>query len=324
MSQRATPPSPSPDAAAAPAPLAARVDPARLFAGYDARHHHLELRRAGRDLAGVVDAWAIDAVRAWAAREGLHARLEAVVARPAVATRAGGLRAGPAASAATVSEVRLGEPVEVVAEEGAWSKVRTGPDRYLGWIPAEHLTAAAPEATHAVTLLRSHAYAAPRVQGTVLARLAWGDRLRLRAEGEAFCEVLLPDGRTGFVPAPALTPLGEVPLASPLETWRPFLETPYVWGGGSAWGIDCSGFVQLLFRMAGSEVPRDADEQHAAGRAVETPEPGDVVCLRGHVGVYLGDDRMVHASGRAMRVVETPVLTSPEDEERFLGWVRFA
>lgn len=322
MSQRATPPSPSPDAAA-PARLAARVDPARLVSGYDARHHHLELRRAGRDLAGSVDAWALDAVRAWAAREGLHARLEAVVARPAVVARAGRLRSGPTVAASAVCEVRLGEPVEVVAEEGAWRKVRTGPDRYLGWIPGERLAAAAPAATHAVTLLRSHAYAAPRVQGTVLARLAWGDRLRLRAEGDGFCEVLLPDGRTGFVPASALTPLEEVPVRAPLESWRPFLGTPYLWGGGSAWGIDCSGFVQLLFRMAGRDVPRDADEQCAAGRAVQTPEPGDVACLRGHVGLYLGDDRMVHASGRAMRVVETPVLTSPEDEERFLGWVRF-
>ena len=323
MSQRATPTSPGPDAATA-APLAARSDPGRLVSGYDARHHHLELRRAGRDLAGTVDAWAVDPVRAWAVREGLHARLEAVVPRPAVVARAGSLRSGPTGAASAVSEVRLGEPVEVVAEEGPWRKVRTGPDRYLGWIPVDRLATAAPEATHAVTILRSHAYAAPRVQGAVLARLAWGDRLRVRADGEGFHEVLLPDGRTGFVPAPALTPIPEVPVRPPLESWRAFLDTPYLWGGGSAWGIDCSGFVQLLFRMAGRDVPRDADEQHADGREVETPEPGDLVCMQGHVGLYLGDDRMAHASGRAMRVVETPVLTGPEDEARFLGWVRFA
>lgn len=322
MSQPDTFTSPSLDAAAA-ASLATRVDPALLLSGYDARHHHLELRRAGRDLAGAVDAWAVDAVRAWAVREGLHARLEAVVPRPAVVARAGRLRAGPTHAAAAVSEVRLGEAVEVVAEEGAWRKVRTGPDRYLGWTPVERLATSAPEPTHAVTMVRSHVYAAPRVQGEALARLAWGDRLRLRAEGDGFHEVLLPDGRQGFVPAPALTPITDVPARPPLETWRAFLGTPYLWGGGSAWGVDCSGLVQLLFRMAGREVPRDADEQHAAGRAVETPEPGDVVCLQGHVGLYLGDDRMAHASGRAMQVVDTPALTSAEDEARFLGWVRF-
>ncbi len=301
-----------------------RVDPAPIVPEYDARHDQLELRAAGRVLAGSVDAEHLETVRAWAHAEGLDAAaVRAVVPELATVTRARLLRGAPAPSAEAVTEVRLGAPVEVVAREGAWRKVRTGSDRYLGWIHEDALAPQGPEATHLVTQLRSHAYAAPRVQGEVLAELAWGDRLRVRSDEGAFAEVALPDGRTAFVPAPVLTPWHDVRPVGPLESWRGFLGAPYLWGGGSAWGLDCSGLVQLLFRMAGVEVPRDGDEQWEAGRTVERPEPGDVVCMRGHVGLYLGDGRMAHASGRAMRVVETPVIDRPEDEERFLGYVRF-
>src|SRR6056297_137712 len=301
-----------------------RVDHAPIVPEYDARHDQLELRAAGRVLAGSVDAAHLETVRAWAHAEGLDAdAVRAVVPELAAATRARLLRGAPVPSAEAVTEVRLGAPVEVVAREGGWRKVRTGPDRYLGWIHEDALAPQGPEATHLVTQLRSHAYAAPRVQGEVLAELAWGDRVRVRSDEGAFAEVALPDGRTAFVPAPALTAWHDVRPGDPLDAWRGFLGAPYLWGGGSAWGLDCSGLVQLLFRMAGVEVPRDGDEQWDAGREVERPEPGDVVCMRGHVGLYLGDGRMAHASGRAMRVVDTPVIDGPKDEERFLGYVRF-
>lgn len=306
------------------APPVVRVDAAPIVPGYDARHDQLELRAAGRVLAGSVDAVHLGAVRAWAHAEGLDVdAVTAVVPELATVTRSRRLRAAPTHSAEAVTDVRLGAPVEVVAGEGAWRKVRTGSDRYLGWIDEGALTPQGPEATHLVTQLRSHAYAAPRVQGQVLAELAWGDRLRVRSEEDPFAEVALPDGRTAFVPTPALTAWHDVRPVEPLETWRGFLGAPYLWGGASAWGLDCSGLVQLLFRMAGVDVPRDGDEQWDAGREVERPEPGDVVCMRGHVGLYLGDDRMAHASGRAMRVVETPVIDGPKDEARFLGYVRF-
>ncbi|MDZ7708426.1 MAG: NlpC/P60 family protein [Trueperaceae bacterium] len=301
-----------------------RIDPAPIVPGYDARHDQLELRATGRLLAGSVDAVHVAAVRAWAHAEGLDAdAVTAVVPELATVTRSRLLRGAPQPSAEAVTSVRLGEPVEIVAREGAWRKVRTGSDRYLGWIHEGALTLPGPEATHLVTQLRSHAYAAPRVQGEVLAELAWGDRLRVRTEEGTFAEVVLPDGRTAFVPTPALTTWHDVRPIDPLETWRGFLGAPYLWGGGSAWGLDCSGLMQLLFRMAGVEVPRDGDEQWDAGREVENPEPGDVVCMRGHVGLYLGDGRMAHASGRAMRVVDTPVIDGPKDEARFLGYVRF-
>lgn len=308
---------------AGPGPIAAPVDPARAVPGFDPRHLHADLTRVGTLLLGTADAAVLDAIRAWAAGEGLEAAVEPVAPRPAVTIRAARLRGAPAPSASAVTEVRLGEAVEVVAEDGSWRRVRTGPDRYLGWIRAERLTRHAPTPTHAVVLPRSHAYAAPRVQGEVLARLAWGDRLHVRAEGDAFHEVRLPDGRSAFVPAPALAPSDAVPRVAPLDGWRELLEAPYLWGGGSAWGLDCSGFVQLLFRRAGRELPRDADEQYAVGQAVTAPRPGDLACFRGHIGLALGEDRMAHASGRAMRVVATPTLTGPDDEARFLGYVRY-
>jgi len=96
----------------------------------------------------------------------------------------------------------------------------------------------------------------------------------------------------------------EPTAGDPVEWARGLLGTPYLWGGMTERGIDCSGLVHMSFRATGRLVPRDADQQEEAGTPVDAPEPGDLVTYgdpdgaADHVAFWLGDGRILHATGR--------------------------
>jgi len=110
----------------------------------------------------------------------------------------------------------------------------------------------------------------------------------------------------------------------PVELARGYLAAPYLWGGMTARGIDCSGLVHMAYRRAGRLVPRDADQQEAAGEEVAESElrPGDLVCYEGHIAFWLGAGRILHSTQRdgANGVVEEP--EPPELRPRFRRYVR--
>jgi gamma-D-glutamyl-L-lysine dipeptidyl-peptidase len=114
-------------------------------------------------------------------------------------------------------------------------------------------------------------------------------------------------GALGGEPDPAWL---EARAASPLEHARTLLGAPYLWGGMTGAGIDCSGLVHMAYRATGRLVPRDADEQEAAGEPVEEPAPGDLVSYGGetadHIAFWTGDGCILHATQRdgVSRVLE--------------------
>ncbi len=249
------------------------------------------------------------------AEESLRGQLEGsgwtfVTPRPVSAAARLGLRAAPRADAAQVTEALPGEALERLWDDGhGWVYVRTMQDAYLGWTRLDGLTAPQGGETLTVTALRAHAFAGPKVSQPLVGELCLGARVT-RAPGEVVEEggrrwvpTVLPDGTDAWVGETILSPLAD---ADPAALALRFLDAPYVWGGRSAWGLDCSGLSQLAYGAFGQPLPRDADQQQGALAAVTAPQRNDLAFFPGHVGVMLDDRRMVHANATHMRVtVET-------------------
>jgi hypothetical protein len=290
------------------------------------RHDLLELHESAGVLGGTAELRFLEAVTEFCEREGLPDAVVYASPQPAVVARQVFLQTSAAAGAPHATEALAGDDVEILGSPVADRvRIRMKSDGYLGFVPRDLLVTGGYRATHTVTALRAHAYSGPRVQSGIVTRLSWGTQLRVVSAEGSWSHVLLPDGTDAFVHKELLAQ--GVPPGQPdvVASARQFLGVPYVWGGNSAWGLDCSGLVQLAYRMAGVDLPRDADQQFAAGQRVELDdaEPGDLVCYRGHIGIYLGNERMIHSTGAAMQVREDHVFAREALKEAFLGVARF-
>ncbi|GGQ99225.1 C40 family peptidase [Deinococcus ruber] len=228
----------------------------------------------------------------------------ALTPRPASAAGQVGLHARPDELAPQVTEALYGEALEVLEElEGGWAWIRTLHDGYLGYARSEGLSEVRP-ASVKITALRAHLYAAPSIKAPLLSRLSSGAGLHVLGEQEQHGEyswwrVAFKD-REGFVRTSATEPQEPGDFEDEL---RQYLGVPYVWGGRSAWGIDCSGLAQLVTRLP---LPRDADQQRDVLPATRTPRQGDLAFFPGHVGIMLDERRMIHANATHMAVsIET-------------------
>lgn len=195
-------------------------------------------------------------------------------------------------------QVLLGDAVTVVDRADAHAFVQMAKDGYCGWVAAE---AVGPPvaATHWVAAPASHLYAGPKVQARDHAALPMGARLAVRGLQGSFAETGF-----GFVPSVHLRPLGEN-AGDPVQVAEMFLNAPYLWGGNSFAGVDCSGLVQLAFHACGRACPGDSDLQHAIGQPL--PEDaaltrGDLLFWKGHVAMVVDATRLIHANGHSMSV----------------------
>lgn len=191
----------------------------------------------------------------------------------------------------------LGEAFTVIDTHDGHAFGFAQKDGYCGWLPLLSLTQANP--THWVATPATHLYPDARVQAREIASLPMGAQLEVIGQKGAFARTPL-----GFVPANHLRPIGES-LSDPVAIAESLLGTPYLWGGNSRAGIDCSGLVQLALFSCGISSAGDADLQEALGLEIAPSEPlarGDLLFWKGHVAMIVDGTRLIHANGHTMSV----------------------
>ena len=278
----------------------------------------------------------------------------------------------------------MGTVVEIVGEDGYWRKVVT-PEPYTAWctnlglveMTAEQINEYKAAPKYICVSQHSGVYSKPSLTARRLSDLSMGNLLRAvyNSKGKGtkisksgkFVKVMLPDGRTGWTPATDLKPFADwagkqkITADRIVETALQFEGVPYLWGGTSSKGLDCSGLVRLTFFMNGHLLPRNASQQVNYGREIimecdhsigagsenlygemkkrtEHLQPGDLVFFGipetrlkkeriTHVGIYIGDGKIIHASHK-VRI--NSLIPGEKDyyenshrllkARRFIGW----
>ncbi|MEX0608753.1 MAG: C40 family peptidase [Balneolaceae bacterium] len=237
------------------------------------------------------------------------------------------IRSQPRHSAELSTQAIMGTPLNVLKKQGSWYLVQT-PDRYLSWVDSGGIQlmnkAEFDEWNEAekiiYTGLVGYIYETAN-SNEKISDLAAGNILRKISENSNSVEVALPDGRTGFVKKQDIhslkdwvTNINPVPEKL-IETAKSMMGVPYLWGGTSVKGMDCSGFTKTVYFLNGRVIPRDASQQIHEGEFVDSEknwdnlEVGDLLFFGRpatedqperviHVGMWIGNDQFIHASGR--------------------------
>ncbi len=205
------------------------------------------------------------------------------------------------------TEALLGETATVYDESEGWAWVQLSRDGYVGYMPSEGLASKIVAPTHRICALRSYVYPEPDGKTAPLALLSLNARITVSGHDGRF--LALAGGGYLFAGHAAPVDQAEPDFVAVAET---FLGTPYLWGGRTSVGLDCSGLVQLAIEAAGQTAPRDADMQ--AGE-LGKPIPwrpstklrrGDLVFWDGHVGIMTSAKDFLHANAFHMAVEREP------------------
>ena len=258
-----------------------------------------------------------------------------------IVTAVAPVRREPSHESECVTQALHGERFEVLerSEDGAWLRARLAADSYRGWLRSWYATTQEPvfEAGGWVRPRSLLVRALPKRGASVLVELPWPARLALTGEEKGWSAVRLEDGRDGFVPtrevASGPAPGGEATRARLVKTARALVGSPYLWGGRSAWGFDCSGLVQSVFAWHGLAMPRDSQEQWEKGtrRTRSEPRAGDLLFFGSdpsritHVAISSGNGDFLHAYGEVClgSLKETSQAYVPELVTSYLGCVRW-
>jgi cell wall-associated NlpC family hydrolase len=213
------------------------------------------------------------------------------------------LREKPVADSTLLTEAIRGETVTIYDrnDEGfAWGQLEA--DGYVGWLPDAALGKFDPDRTHHVSATRTFAFPGPSIKLPPVETLVMLSLLTVVREEGAFA--VTRDGL--FLPKRHLAPLGRT-VGDFVEIAERFVGTPYLWGGKSSFGIDCSGLVQISLTAAGIACPRDSDmQQQSFGRllaADQSIQRGDLLFWKGHVAIARDATTIVHANAHHMATV---------------------
>ncbi|WP_029036401.1 C40 family peptidase [Salinimicrobium xinjiangense] len=237
------------------------------------------------------------------------------------------LRSKPSHSSELVTQATLGTPLKVYKKEGGWYYVQT-PDGYLAWVDYGGVTSLTPQefqtwkASEKIIYLEPYgfSYSKPDKDSDVVTDLVSGNIFEVTGEKNGFYEVKYPNNKMAYVAksdaqpylewVASLEPTGE----NLIKTAREMMGVPYLWGGTSSKGVDCSGYTKTIFFLNGMVIPRDASQQIAAGEEIdsvknfENLQAGDLLYFGRkatdttseriiHVGMWIGDNKFIHSMG---------------------------
>ena len=247
----------------------------------------------------------------------------------------------------------LGTPIKVLKKKGSWFLIQT-PDKYIAWldeggfVQVDEVTYKEWVSSPKVMYIKDFgfSYESTNLNGQKISDLVAGNILKSVGVKNGFIKVAYPDGRTAFVPENEVVNY-DTWLASRnpdatniLATAQEYLGRPYLWGGTSGKGMDCSGFTKTVFYLNGVQLARDASQQVHTGNIVETDEtlknivPGDLLFFGRkatkdkkeritHVGIYMGKGEFIHSSGDAGVKIESLVKGAPNfTEKRFSTFLK--
>lgn len=204
-----------------------------------------------------------------------------------------------------VTQGLIGEHVAIFEIKNGWAWGQLLRDKYVGYMPISDLSPGESGASRKVVVKHSHIYPQPNIK--TLPKLVYN--LGARLTGEQYDEKFFKTSEGNFIINSHLAALDhlEDDFVSSAEN---FTGAPYLWGGKTSFGLDCSGLIQIALQACGIEAPRDSDMQaRQLGRALSAEERnslkrGDLVFWKGHVGVMCNEDTLLHANGHHMLVVQ--------------------
>lgn len=223
------------------------------------------------------------------------------------------VRIAPSFRAPLATEALHGERVIVYDVHAGWAWVQLANDDYVGYTPIDHLSTNIVENTHKVRTRGTFVYPAPDIKTPPVMLLSFGSQIAVdKKEGPFFSLA-----RGGYVYAEHAAPADEA-TKDFVRVAERLVGTPYLWGGKTSSGLDCSGLVQLSVHAAGLKCPRDTDmQEQEVGEALPQPDigdlkRGDLLFWKGHVAIAQSPDWLIHASGHQMETVIEPVKRAVE------------
>jgi cell wall-associated NlpC family hydrolase len=238
------------------------------------------------------------------------------------------IRSEPEHSAELATQATLGTPLKILNKVSYWYQVQT-PDNYISWVDEGGIQLmnksqfdAWQNAEKLIYLdLYGFSYTEPKADVQSVSDLVSGNVLLLKGESNGFYKIAYPDGREAYIPTSTAKPYSDwvaslhISEESLVSTAKQLMGIPYLWGGTSLKGVDCSGFTKTVFFLNGLVLPRDASQQVHTGDEIDTSngfselKPGDLLFFGRpatattaekviHVGMWIGNNEFIHSSGK--------------------------